>query len=138
MKHIALIGLLLTSAACTLASSSYSENQLNDLASSLTKLSSVVDGSVRYLTRPPSPLLEDEQFFKLTTAGNPSVLAPFKGLKLRVQRVGSETAILVCRHDADIALLEDATCTAGMESHRWKSQPQTSCSFTLDLAEVCK
>lgn len=138
MKRVALIGLLLSSAACTLASSSYSENRLNDLASSLTKLSSTVDGSVRYLTPPPSPLLEDEQFLKLATASNPSVLAPFKGLKLRIQRLGTETAILVCRPDADVALLEDATCTAHMENHRWRSQLQTSCSFALDLAEICK
>lgn len=138
MKRFSLVCVLLSSAASTLASSSYSEIRLNDLASSLTKLSSAVDGSVRYLNPPPSMLLEDLQFLKLATAGNPSVLVPFPDLKLRVKRLGSETAILVCRPDADVALLEDATCTARMDRHRWKDQPQSACEFTLDLAEVCK
>lgn len=138
MKRFSLICVLLSSAVCALASSTYSESRLNDLASSLTKLSSAVDGAVRYLNPPPSMLLENDQFLRLSTAGNPSVLVPFSNLKLRVKRLGSETAILVCRPDADVALLEDATCTARMDKHRWKDQPQSACEFTLDLTEVCK
>lgn len=141
MKRLSLACLLLSSAACTLASSSYSESRMNDLASALTKLSSAVDGAVRYqLSPPPSQLLDDEQFLKLATVRNPSVLEPFRkaNVKLRVKRLESETIILVCRPDANIALLEDATCSAPMDKHRWKDQPQTTCDFTLNLAEVCK
>lgn len=138
MKRLLLIGVLVSSAACTLASSTYSETHLNELASSLTKLSAAVDGSVRYLSPPPSTMLGDDQFLKLATAGNPSVLQPFAKLKLRVQRVGPDTTILVCRPDTSVALLEDATCTARMEKHRWKDQPQTACEFTVNLEEACK
>lgn len=136
MKMLVVSATVLASAACAGASGQYSESEMNSLASALTKLSSAVDGAVRY--RHASPLLEEEELLKLATAQNPRLLAPFSGMKVKIQRDGAETVLLVCEPKRNVALLEDAACSARMEKHRWRDQPRSECTFTVDLREACR
>lgn len=112
------------------------EREMNSLASALTKLAAAVDASVRY-DDPPTGL-SDTEMLRLATSHDPSLLASFASFELHVQRVGSDSSVLICRASAGQAVLEDAGCTALMERHHWKSQTALACEPTLDLPTICK
>lgn len=112
------------------------EREMNSLASALTKLAAAVDASVRY--DDPMAGLSDTNLLRLATAHDPSLLAPFARFELHVQRVGSDSSVLICRASEGQAVLEDAGCTALMERHHWKSQTALACEPTLDLPTICK
>lgn len=112
------------------------EREMNSLASALTKLAAAVDASVRY--DDPMASMSETNLLRLATAHDPSLMAPFVSFELHVQRVGSDSSVLICRASAGQAVLEDAGCTALMERHHWKSQPALACEPTLDLHTICK
>lgn len=110
-------------------------NQMNRLASALTKLSAAVDANVRYDDIPPHTT--SDAILSKSTADDPDLLTPFKGYRLQVFRDGMSTLVLVCDSNEKTALLEDAGCTAKMDSHRWSATTNTSCQPSLDLKAVC-
>ena len=110
------------------------EQEMNYLASALTKLSAAVDATVRY-RRPPEGLSEGE-LLRTATAHDPELMKPFEGLTVRVLRRGRDSAVLVCQPGGR-ALLEDAGCTAKLDVHRWSAAEGTQCEFTLDVHKVC-
>jgi len=117
------------------SSQAWSEKEMNELGSALTKLSSSVESTVRY--KGMGADLPDDKLLILSTKHDPGLLEPFQGYTLRVLRQNGHTAVLVCTEDGLAALLEDAGCTARMDQHRWKARPVPPCEFTLDLDRVC-
>jgi len=117
------------------SSQAWSEKEMNELGSALTKLSSSVESTVRY--KGMGADLPDDKLLILSTKHDPGLLEPFQGYALRVLRQNGHTAVLVCTEDGLAALLEDAGCTARMDQHHWKARPVPPCEFTLDLAKVC-
>lgn len=111
------------------------EREMNYLASALTKVSAAVDVTVRY--RGPTETLSESELLRTATGHDTQLMKPFEGMTVRVLRIGSDSAVLVCQPQGK-ALLEDAGCTANLDVHRWR-EPNLSdkCEFTLDVVEVC-
>lgn len=110
------------------------EQEMNHLASALTKLSAAVDVTVRY--RAPAETLSESELLLAATGHDPQLMKPFEGMKVRVLRRGRDSAVLVCQADGK-ALLEDAGCTAKLDVHRWSATGSDRCEFTLDIGKVC-
>lgn len=131
---LSLITFILLIFGCA-SSQAWSEKDMNELGSALTKVSSSVESTVRY--KGMGADLPDDELFILSTKHDPGLREPFQGYKLRILRQNGHTAVLVCTQDGLAALLEDAGCTAGMDRHHWKAQPVPPCEFTLDLDKIC-
>ena len=129
---LATVVVVVSLAACAVPPT---ERQLNYLGSALTKVSAAVDATVRYAS--PTERLPEDQLLQLSTAHDPDLLKPFQGMTVRVLRTGVDSAVLVCQKDAGAALLEDAGCTARLDSQRWNSGGAKRCEFTLDLKTIC-
>jgi hypothetical protein len=124
-----LLGLTLTSCAAQ------NERQMYAKASALTKLSSAVEATVLYKT--PSSTLTDNELLKLSTTDDPGLLQEFNGFNLHVQKNMQGVVLLVCAGNENLALLEDASCTAKLDRHHWRDSATTMCQFTLTIAELC-
>lgn len=102
------------------------------LGPALVRLSSAVEAAVAYHDLPPGA--GDEAILADATKDDPSLLAPFEGYALRVRRLGTHAAVLVCDAEGRRALLEDAGCTARLDAQRAAA---SACEFTLDVASAC-
>lgn len=110
-------------------------NEMNRVASSLTKLSAAVDAVVRYDDLPQDA--DDSTILSKVSASNPTLLDDFKGMQLKLIRSAEDSAVLVCDARGRTALLEDAGCTAKLDAHRWNSQPRSPCEPLLNLKQLC-
>lgn len=110
-------------------------NQMNRVASSLTKLSAAVDAVVRYDNLPQTA--DDSVILSKVSVANPTLLDDFKGLQLKLVLSAEDSAVLVCDARGTTALLEDAGCTAKLDAHRWNTQPPSPCEPSLDLKQLC-
>lgn len=102
-------------------------------ASALTKLSAAVEATVRY--ERPLDTLSDQELLKLSTQDDPVLLEPFNGYVLKVNREFNHAIVLVCNVDGTQGLLEDAGCTAAMDSHLW--QKNAPCAFNIKSDVIC-
>lgn len=110
-------------------------NQMNRMASSLTKLSAAVDAVVRYDDLPQAA--DDAVILSKVSAANPTLLDDFKGFQLKLIRSTGDSAVLVCDIRGTTALLEDAGCTAKLDAQRWNTHPPSPCEPSLDLKQLC-
>lgn len=117
----------------TACAAAQGEREMNYLGSALTKLSAAVDATIKY--DKPALDLDDARLLQMSVAHDPSLLQPFERLTVRIHRQGEASAVLVCEANHGKALLEDAGCTASMDSHRW--QTESVCEFTLKLTPLC-
>ena len=135
MNRIYRITAVLTVCLLAACATRPTEQEMNYLASALTKVSAAVDATVRY--RRSADGLAEAELLRLSTAHDPALMKPFGGLTVRVLRDGRDSAVLVCEPQAGKALLEDAGCTAKLDQHRWNSGGTDRCEFTLDVKKVC-
>lgn len=131
MIHAAILALALLGGCATQPS----EREMNYLASALTKVSAAVDATARY--KRSSDGLGETQLLQAATAHDPSLMRPFEDLTVRMQRVGRDSAVLVCQLGDGKPLLEDAGCTAKLDVHRWSNGANGRCEFTLDVKQTC-
>ncbi len=118
---------------CAIISHKDNSEEMYIKASALTKLSSAVEGIVRYESFPDT--LSDQNLLKLSAEDDPSLLEPFNGYVLKVNREFNHAIVLVCNSDGTQGLLEDAGCTAAFDKHLW--QKKASCAFTIQSNLVC-
>jgi len=119
---------------CASVNKNEKNNELMNIkASSLIKLSQAVETTVSIDM--PDESMSDEEIFKISTEDDPSLLGPFAGYLLKINREGGHAVILMCNADGSIGLLEDAGCTAKMDEHLW--QKKNSCQFTISVAVLC-
>jgi len=111
------------------------QREMNFLASALTKVSASVDATVRYGDLPTGQ--SPDQVLAASTKHDPSLLKPFADRRVLVKVIGRDSAVLICDPKTGNALLEDAGCTAKMDSHRWSSPLTGQCEFTLNLVALC-
>lgn len=135
MKSIYKIVAVLAVCTVTACATQPNAQEMNYLASALTKVSAAVDATVRY--RRPAEGLPEAELLQLSTAHDPALMKPFDGLTVRVLRDGRDSAVLVCEAGSGKSLLEDAGCTANLDQHRWSSAGINHCDFTLDVKKVC-
>lgn len=106
------------------------------LASSLTKLSSAVESTVRYKAKTIPSGISDKELLVLATKHDPKLLKPFNNYTVKVSQKNRHAIVLVCTKDGKRALLEDAGCSREMDKHLWKSS--SSCRFRLKAKNICK
>jgi hypothetical protein len=137
MKFSKILGLAAVSACLTISTSATAseQNDMNRVASALTKLSSAVEATVRY--RRPSTLLSSRELLMLSTAHDTKLLEPFAPYKVQIFRDRDKVTLLVCEVRRDRALLEDRACTARLDQHHWSSSSTASCAFTLMTFDDC-
>ena len=123
---------LLLSCACAQARSA---GEMNELAASLTKVSSTVESTVHY--KKLGAGLRDMPLLTLATEHDPGLMEPFQGYVLRAKSEAGHGLVLVCTPDGQHLLLEDATCTSRFELHHWKVEPLPSCDYTLTVETAC-
>lgn len=120
---------------CASIPKSEKDNELMYIkASALTKLSAAVETTVSLDM--PDESVSDEEIFKTSTEDDPSLLDPFAGYLLKINRDSGHAVILMCTSDGKVGLLEDAGCTAKMDEHLW--QKRNNCQFTLSAASLCR
>lgn len=132
-KWIVIFSVLLT--ACTLSFATSEEELMQPLAAALTKVSNVVETTVRYEQLPPD--ISEQELLLFATKHDRGLLAPFKEYRLRILRVDKHAVVLVFSKDASRGLLEDAGCSGAMDRHLWEVQPNNRCHFTLDVKLIC-
>lgn len=103
--------------------------QMFDKASALTKLTAYVDAAV--LFGPTGKLDSDQVLFDKAFADNPSLRPQLGSDALRLQRGEKGIVLMVCTKDGSKALLEDLSCTPGMDKHPWRDEPGRACTFSL-------
>ncbi len=116
--------------------SAFDGEQMYSLASNATKLSAAVEATVRY-EKPPEDV-GDDQLIALATKEDPGLRKPFEEYVVRTHREAGHSVVLVCTKDGKIGLLEDAGCTAVLDSHLWRDKPQSPCEFSLSPAKLCR
>ncbi len=101
-----------------------------DHADSMITLSKAID--VVADTVPPDAI-DDQVFNALGSSRKSELLAPFTGYDLKARIQDKHAVILLCNKKGE-GLLEDATCTARLDSLR---PPASPCKFMLDVKRVC-
>lgn len=129
-KYFFIIFLL---SGCAIVDHKDNSEEMYIKASALTKLSSAVEATVHYES--PPDYLNDQELLKLSTEDDPSLLEPFDGYVLKINREFNHAIVLVCNVDGTQGLLEDAGCTAAMDNHLW--QKKASCKFTIRSDVTC-
>ena len=128
-----LVTVTLTLGGCTALSTKDDAETMYIKASALTKLSAAVEATVQY--DEPDINLSDKELLSLSTQDDPSLLEPFAGYVLRVNREFNHAIILACNADGTKGLLEDAGCTASLDKYLWENN--SPCIFTLSTSKVC-
>lgn len=128
------LALSLVVTAC-IAGAGFDDEAMLIKASQLTKLSAVVESTVRY-KNPPGDL-DEQSLLKLATLHDPQLLENFSGFKVRVLSKERHSVVLVCTEDGQRGLLEDAACTLALDRHHWKDLQNPPCEFTVATETAC-
>ncbi len=121
-----------TSTVFLACSSTKEPQQMFDKASALTKLTAHVDAAVLY--SPTGKSESDQTLFEKGFANNPSLKQQLGTDKLLLQRGEKGVVVLVCTDGGAKALLEDLSCTPGIDKHHWRDEPDRLCAFSLSPA----
>jgi hypothetical protein len=108
---------------------------MQQLGAALIPVAAAVESTVRY--KNPRPELSDAELLALATGHAPDLLQPFARYLVRVKREAGHAVVLVCARKSNVALLEDAGCTARTDRHAWRANPAAPCEFTVQAAAVC-
>jgi hypothetical protein len=111
-------------------------DRMYQLGASLNAVAAAVESTVRYKNPPPD--LTDAQLLELATQHEPQMLEPLAKYVLKIKREGGHAVVLVCARKSNVALLEDAGCTARTDRHAWRLNPAPPCEFALRPADACR
>ena len=132
-----IMALVLILAGCTTLppGGKYTEAEMMNAAAALTKVSAAAEANLRYGSS--AAALSDADFLAESVAHDPGLLLPLSAYQIKSMRKDGYSAILLCTQDGSKALLEDAGCTAALDRHRWRDDPDSSCVFTVELKQLC-
>ncbi len=135
MKLLAMLVLILAGCSTLPPRDKYSEAEMMNAAAALTKVSAAAEANLRYGSS--ADALSDPDFLAESVAHDPGLLISLTGYQIKSMRKDGYSAILLCTQDGASALLEDAGCTAALDRHRWRDDPDSSCTYSLDLKQLC-
>ncbi len=132
-----MMALVLVLAGCTTLPPGglYPESEMMTAAAALTKVSAAAEANLRYGSS--SETLSDADFLSQSVAHDPDLLRPLSAYQIKSMRKDGCSAILLCSKEGELALLEDAGCTAALDRQRWRDDPGSLCAFSLDLKQLC-
>jgi len=105
--------------------------QPETLVSPLNKLMLCVQGMVRYPD--PAHPIPDNQLIEEAKKLNPELSEAFAYANVYVQHDPTNVILLVCPTNRNIAWLEDASWTAGVDKHHFRSNPPSPARFSISL-----
>lgn len=132
---IVLTSLLLTLWGWVGAAAAQNAQGMYERASALTKLTAHVEATVLYGS---SPAADDQSLITQAFQANPAAAPLLSDYAFRLLRRGKGVVLLMCTADGARAVLEDASCTAAMDKHFWRDDPNRTCEFSRDAAAVCE
>ncbi|WP_105189924.1 hypothetical protein [Pseudoalteromonas sp. T1lg48] len=133
MKYLSLIITTLFAVGCTSLAHGHDPEEMADLASQLKDISAAVDGTLKFSAED----FPDSQALLLAALDNDtSRLVPFQHYKLTIAVQNDNAVLLLC--EDDVALIEDAGCTAKSDMQHWQAAEAKSCEFTLDTEHICR
>lgn len=115
-------------------SSVQNPQQMFDKASALTKLTASVDAAVLY--SPQGKIYSDQALFDKAFTENASLKPQLGAERILLRRGERGVVLLVCTQDGSKALLEDLSCTPGMDKNYWRDEPNHNCTFSIS-PEIC-
>lgn len=110
-------------------------DRMHQLGAALNRVAAAVESTVRYKNPPPD--LTDAQLLALAARHEPEMLQPLAKYVVRVKREDGHAVVLVCARKSNVALVEDAGCTARTDRHAWRSNPAVPCEFSVRPAAAC-
>lgn len=134
MKQFRVIGLL--AFLLTYSAYAYDHRTMSELASALTFVSSSVQATIS--TKNPANHLNGRELLSLSVAHDSGLLRRFKDYSIDVTRHGDFAIILVCDEQKRFALLEDVTCTPGVDRPHWDRVAKAQCRLTYSPAEISR
>lgn len=99
------------------------------------KISRAIEAEV-YYNQAPKELTGDALLTKAMSHDR-RLLEYFAGESLTVRRQGNNTSVLVCNKERTVGYIEDAGCTAIIDSHLWLMPERQPCKPILDLDKIC-
>ena len=132
-----MLALVLVLAGCTTLppGGKVSEAEMMSAGAALTKVSAATEANLRYGSS--TEALSDADFLTQSVAHDSGLLLPLSAYQIKSMRKDGHSAILLCSQDGANALLEDAGCTAALDRHRWRDDSGSSCTFSVDLKQLC-
>lgn len=106
--------------------------RMYDSASALTKLTAHVDAAVVY--GPSVEGVSDQALLDKAFEDNPTLKPQLGSQTIHLQRGDKGVVLMLCSADGATSLLEDLSCTPGMDKHHWRDEPGRSCTFALSPA----
>jgi hypothetical protein len=107
------------------------------LSSAVTKLTSNVEGTVRWPDTPLPSNISEADLIAKSTEHNPEILKFFQNYSIKILHNDRDAIILVCTKDRKQALFEDAGCTTQLDKILWKDKPAKKCEFTTTVQLAC-
>jgi hypothetical protein len=111
------------------------ELRMGELSSSVTKLTTNVESTVRYADNPIN--ISDSELLAKSTEHDPEILKFFSKYSILIIHNDKDAAILVCTKDQKRALFEDAGCTAELDKILWNNKPRIKCGFSTTIEALC-
>lgn len=104
------------------------------LGAALTKLTAAVEAQAS----PPAKVagMTSDKILEEATSHDATLLQPFSQFTVATLIEGKVAIVLVCTKDGKRGLLEDASCSASLDAHRW-DDPSYPCGFTINTATAC-
>ncbi|WP_412499974.1 hypothetical protein [Shewanella chilikensis] len=127
-----LLALLPTLGGCGLGDRH--EQDYQQLAPALTKVTSAAEATIRYENHPAN--LDGQTLLALATAHDASLLEPFSQYQLHLFRIEDHALLLLCSADGERALMEDSGCTAKLDKQQWQ-QGTSPCETSIAPANIC-
>jgi len=135
MRFILALVLLLAGCTTLPPGGKHSEAQMMNAAAALTKVSAAAEANLRYGSS--TVALSDADFLAESVAHDSGLMLSLTAYQIKFMRKDGYSAILLCTQDGANALLEDAGCTAAMDRHRWRDDPGSPCTYSVDLKRLC-
>lgn len=101
------------------------------LIAPLEKLTPAVQSFVRYPD--PKHPVPDEQLLVEVYKQDPELAHAFQHFQVLIRHDATNVILLICRTNKNVALLEDASWTAGVDKMHFRSNPPDPAEFTISL-----
>jgi hypothetical protein len=118
-------------AGCLTAYTTSQYSNPEELISPLEKLTPAVQSFVRYPD--PKHPVSDDQLLVEVYKQDAELARAFQHFQVLIRHDATNVILLICRTNKNVALLEDASWTAGVDKMHFRSNPPDPAVFTISL-----
>ncbi|WP_105212926.1 hypothetical protein [Pseudoalteromonas sp. T1lg22] len=132
MKYLSLLITTLFAVGCSSFAHSHDPERMADLASQLKDISAAVDGTLKFSSE---KYLSSQALLLAAIDNDKTRLQAFQNYQLIIEIQDNNAILLLCENE--IALIEDAGCTAQSDIQHWQSLNKVACTVSINSSEVC-